>query len=647
MTTPISSTTHSSHKRSNNKPREQHRLTTATLLLSACALLLSTITTTDAVVFPIGSRRVGYATLNDVLYIQGGFDTETSGQFVSLDLSTSWATSEPAWTILKDGQVTSHLTLAPISAGSNGGSKGSILSIGGMPSNTGVAPNFLTIYDINAGSWSNLNSVKSQYPALEGHAAVSDPNTGVVYLIGGYNGTSSANFIYNSLAAYDPKSRTMISQQSGTAANSLTDVGAVWSSKRNSILTFGGSRAPPAGTNALGNDVLEYDVSSKSWKTMETSGDVPPARLDHCMAASEDGSKIVLFGGTVDGNVYFNTIYILDVKSGKWKQGQPAPTARTRMACAFHSWQFIAWGGSSGAARSTMLTYVPVVYDLNSDKWVDKYDASQTEKSSPVGAIVGGLVAVAAIGGAVAFLIIRKRRRSQQEREEAYKSQTLAANLTSMEDDNIKVAVPDSPRMEYGNEYPLNKMEGSVTSPQQQQQYPYGVQSPGATYQQYGGDHAGFVAASPYPQHQYNGQFGPGGEYGPDGQFSPYPTHMPYPPAGADYSPHQHQQQNPFMSPEDYHPSATGGGSSISSGSSNPFANASAATPTVTSATLTSGYQSPPRITPSQDPFQSTQTAPWNGTYPGQQMMSPSPGARAPQVIPESATTTSYVPPPL
>ncbi|KAG0313480.1 hypothetical protein BGZ97_010137, partial [Linnemannia gamsii] len=164
---------------------------------------------------------------------------------------------------------------------------------------------------------------------------------------------------------------------------------------------------------------------------------------------------------------------------------------------------------------------------------------------------------------------------------------------------------------------------------------------------QYGGDHSGYAVASPYPQ--YNGAFGPGGEYGPE-QYGAYPSHIQqqgYPPApnAADYI----QQQNPFMSPEDYHSSQAGGAaSSVSSGSSNPFTNAAAATPTVASALSPStGYQSSPRIAQAHDPFQSTQSSPWNGTYPGQQMMSPSPGARAPQVIPESATTTSYVPPPL
>ncbi|KAH7044271.1 hypothetical protein BKA57DRAFT_507634 [Linnemannia elongata] len=623
-------TTPTSHKRSNTKPRKPYRLLAITSTLLLLSLLSSVPTPALAQTgFPVGTRRVGFATLDDVLYIQGGFDTDTSNQFVSLDLSTSWPTSSPAWTLLKDGQLTSHHTLAPISAGSNGGAKGSIISMGGMPSRSGP-PTFLTMYDVNSASWVNApNSIRPPYPALEGHAAVSDPNTGLIYMIGGFNGTTS-NFLYNSLSVYDPKSTKFVSQQPGTAANSLTDVGAVWSTARNSILAFGGSRAPPALTNAVGNDIQEYDVTAKVWKTMSTSGDVPPARLDHCMAASDDGSKIVLYGGTLDGESYYNTIYILDVKSGKWKQGTSSPTARTRMACSFHSYQFIAWGGSSGGPRTTMLNNVPAVYDLNSDKWVDSYDVNNTEKKTNIGAIVGGLAAVAVVGGAIAFLMVRKRK--QRRRDEAYKSDSLAANMASREDDhNIKVEAPDSPRMNYGNQYPLNKMENSVTSPSQQQLYPaYGVQSPAVAYQQFGGDHAGYVG-SPYPQ--YNGAFGPGGEYGPD-QYGAYPSHI--------------QQQNPFMSPEDYHSHATVGGvaSSASSGSSNPFTNAAnaAATPIFSSASAVgspaAGYQNTPRITPAHDPFQTIPSSPWNGTY-------PSPSARAPQVIPESATTTSsYVPPP-
>jgi len=212
----------------------------------------------------VGSRRMGFTVLNDALYIEGGFDVNPSDQFIALDLSTSWTATSPAWSVLKDGQSTSHLALASISAASNGGAKGSILAIGGM--GNPQLPAFFSSYDVNSAQWTNQTSIKAPYNYLEGQAAVSDPNTGLIYIIGGYG-----NNTFNQLSVYDPKAKSMVSQSAASAVTSLTDVGAVWCSSRNSILTFGGSKAPPAGTNGLGSsDLNEYDIQSKQWKTMVT-----------------------------------------------------------------------------------------------------------------------------------------------------------------------------------------------------------------------------------------------------------------------------------------------------------------------------------------------------------------------------------------
>jgi N-acetylneuraminic acid mutarotase len=200
---------------------------------------------------------MGYTMMDNVLYIQGGFDTVTSSQFVSLDLSSSWSTSSPAWKKLQDGQATTHLAVVPISSASNGGAKGSLLSIGGMGANP-----FFSSYDVSTESWQMLATVKAPYTYLEGHSAVSDPHTGLVYIVGGYG-----NSTYNLLSVYDPKTKAMVSQASATAATSLTDIGAVWLNSRNTILTFGGTRATPATPQGLG-DLNEYDPSSKTWSTM-------------------------------------------------------------------------------------------------------------------------------------------------------------------------------------------------------------------------------------------------------------------------------------------------------------------------------------------------------------------------------------------
>jgi len=244
----------SSHSPSQKRPLG-HRL--AFLLSSTLALSIILSTPCAHAQAPVGSRRMGYTMMDNVLYIQGGFDTVTSSQFVSLDLSSSWSTSSPAWKKLQDGQATTHLAVVPISSASNGGAKGSLLSIGGMGANP-----FFSSYDVSTESWQMLATVKAPYTYLEGHSAVSDPHTGLVYIVGGYG-----NSTYNLLSVYDPKTKAMVSQASATAATSLTDIGAVWLNSRNTILTFGGTRATPATPQGLG-DLNEYDPSSKTWSTM-------------------------------------------------------------------------------------------------------------------------------------------------------------------------------------------------------------------------------------------------------------------------------------------------------------------------------------------------------------------------------------------
>ncbi|KAG0200805.1 hypothetical protein BGX28_006218 [Mortierella sp. GBA30] len=627
-----------------------------TLTLATALLLVIPFAQNAHAQAPVSSRRMGFTQMNDVLYIQGGFDTDNpTGQFVSLDLSKSWSATSPQWTKLKDGQSTSHLALASISPASNGGrsAMGSILAIGGIGTTATGLPAFFGSFDLSSGAWSNL-TLKAPYLSLEGHAVVSDPNTGLVYIIGG-NGNNS----YNQLSVYDPKSQSMVSQQSATPASSLTDVGAVWSSARNTILTFGGSRAPPAATQGLGSSSLdEYDPSSRSWRTMSTSGDVPSPRLDHCMAASEDGSKIVLFGGT-DGATYFNTIYILDVDSGKWKQGQSAPVARTRMACGFHSYQFVAWGGSSGAPRNTMLNNIPMIYNLNQDKWTDSYDASEQKTKSNVGGIIGGIFAVLLVVGAGLWFVMMKRRKRREE-EAAFRADAAAtAAVLGNEDEYANIKVLASPDMEHpqytnvaidsygvhggnGNEYPLSKMDIND---------PHVVAAARARYEGYHQDSSVHVTGGSVSGASGSGQasektLSPGTNYA-SASATAVPTPQLQSPAAVYqmntlYQPSPHlgfhqgdKTPNPFMSAADYHEQTSAPGSaafmpSSLPPSSNPFAIATSSE---------GGYHHPPLST-GQDPFQHY-LAPSFPTA----VSSPSPGARSPQVIPESPTT-SYIPPP-
>ncbi|KAF9438387.1 hypothetical protein BGZ76_008298 [Entomortierella beljakovae] len=564
----------------------QKRLTLSKALVFATIGAIMTGSTTHAQ-SPESSRRMGYTTINDALYIQGGYITEYINQFVVLDLSKSWTTDDPAWKTLKSGFKTSHLALAPISSATSGGSQGSVIAIGGS-----LAPSFFNTYDISSNAWS-AGSTKSPYPNLEGHAAVSDPNTGLIYIMGGYGTNNNNNTIYNDMTVYDPKSNSVVSSSDTNGGGSLTDIGAVWASTRNTILTFGGSRANSDPKGLGSGDLNEYDPSTKEWNTMSTTGDVPPPRLDHCMAVSEDGKKIVVFGGTSDRNDYYNTIYILDVKSGVWKQGQTTPVARTRMACAFHSYQFIAWGGSSGSSAATILNSFPIVYNLNNDAWTDKYDPDEKEKKTPVGGIVGGIIgvfAVCAIGG---FLLYKRNQKKKEERAAFYTDAAAAAAISASESDadNIKVSLADdSPGVYnngYGNynnnynEYPLNNV-GSTEGYGADQYYQQSASTPG-------GSEKYLNAFSPAPSHYY-----PAGTVGVQ---SPEAAYL-----------HHYDPNNPFVSPEDYNASA--------SHMHSPYSPANQ-------------YSYPP-------------TSPWPA--PNSYVGSPSVGGRSPQVIVESIE--GYVPPP-
>ncbi|KAF9131788.1 hypothetical protein BGW39_001323 [Mortierella sp. 14UC] len=199
--------------------------------------------------------------------------------------------------------------------------------------------------------------------------------------MGGYYNNNKDIRLSNLLTVFDPKNGKVVQRVEATDATNMTGASAVWSSRRGTVLLFEGSRAVATGdVNALVQTaVKEYDTVTGQWKTFETKGTFPTRRLDACAVESDDGAKIIFFGGAVDANVFLNTIHILDVDSGQWTLGQPAPTGtRSQMACAFHSGFFVAFGGTTGSKNQTeeMYTSQPIVYDVNQNQWVDSFSVS-------------------------------------------------------------------------------------------------------------------------------------------------------------------------------------------------------------------------------------------------------------------------------
>ncbi|KAF9146272.1 hypothetical protein BGX30_002528 [Mortierella sp. GBA39] len=102
---------------------------------------------------------------------------------------------------------------------------------------------------------------------------------------------------------------------------------------------------------------------------LKTTGNPPSMRADHCMAISEDGSRMVVFGGRVN-NVPNNEVFVLNTATGAWTQG-PSADARMYPACTIAGNLLLIWGGTNSAnsvANGNML-----IYNYVNSTWLISY----------------------------------------------------------------------------------------------------------------------------------------------------------------------------------------------------------------------------------------------------------------------------------
>ncbi|KAF9148205.1 hypothetical protein BG015_010076 [Linnemannia schmuckeri] len=231
---------------------------------------------------PTLRRRSAYTLYNNQFYIQGGILSGVntgSNEFNSLNLAAAWPTIAAPWTTLPAGKQGWHHAMVAIepkfSAGIGSGTQGYILSIGGTPA---VGQGFWSAFDIQTKQWKNVSVEAADislvpYVELQGHTATVDPTTGLVYVIGGYDGLNSNALlpeVTNLLTVYDPNTGKLLSQERATTDNSLTGANAIWSTERGTVMLLGGSRAVVT-VSVVGLDMsilTEYSPSKKTWTSM-------------------------------------------------------------------------------------------------------------------------------------------------------------------------------------------------------------------------------------------------------------------------------------------------------------------------------------------------------------------------------------------
>lgn len=243
-----------------------------TIFLFFLILTLITPTPTNAQL-PMSRRRAAFTQYNNQFFIQGGIPATAggTGDLSALILNSSWPTASPAWTTLASGNWVWHHAMVSVrpehSAGLGSTStKGFLLTVGGYPPPLNA---FFSVYNLQTGTWANLTTM-SPYTGLEGHTAVADPATGLVYIMGGYYNLNPPNpSVGNLLTVFDPKTGTVVSRVEATNANNMTGASALWSSRRKTVLLFEGSRAVATGdVNAIEiTAVREYDTTAGLWKT--------------------------------------------------------------------------------------------------------------------------------------------------------------------------------------------------------------------------------------------------------------------------------------------------------------------------------------------------------------------------------------------
>ncbi|OAQ22197.1 hypothetical protein K457DRAFT_26296 [Linnemannia elongata AG-77] len=354
--------------------------------LMFCGLLLSI----SAGSSPKTAFFGAYATVEEsTLYIQGGIDTDSSGdlydQFYSLDLTQSWDTSSPPWSEV--------LTVGSIPAGLKG-ARGHSISLSRKQKtltfwNINGSDAHAASFHLSTNSWEQLPTFfmpKQKLNNVQICTAVADPRTDQVYI----PGASDRGMLVYSLESKSSSIREM----ERTAKNSTfwSGYSFVWSSN--------------------------------------TSGSAAPPLAGSCMVPAYSGTKMLVFGGfDVFAEAGIDTLYILDVPTLTWSLGgkyQP----RTGMVCSVSGDYLIVWGGMGiSQSKGDSGKVIPadetlIIYNIKTAQWTTQYLTS--DNSNKIAAIIGGsggaVVVIILIAGVVVF---RKRRRRQHQKQEIQVSSPL------------------------------------------------------------------------------------------------------------------------------------------------------------------------------------------------------------------------------
>ncbi|KAG0338931.1 Multiple epidermal growth factor-like domains protein 8 [Podila humilis] len=335
-----------------------------------------------------------------------GITDVTLAQTFSIDLSSSWDASSPKYTKMKDGILGSRYPNALMKDGVNWF---------GIINKTFYSYNLLT-ETVTEGV------VIPSYGDVVGVSAVMDPSTGDMFMPNAFN--TSSNILATMWLSPSSMKTTSLPPYSGII--NLINYSQVWSENAKSVFLFGGAVKGIISISVTAN-FIRYNPANGQWAILTPTGG-PSARHAACMVPVDGGSKLVVFGGVGADSQVLGDIYTYDVGANTWRRGADASTRRARgaHACAVTGNYLIVHGGYKSPSTAAAVDELTSVYNMATNTWDGKFvalntgsgpgadtgDGSGSEKSSNLGAIIGGVVAGMAVLAGGAFLLYRRNKKN-------------------------------------------------------------------------------------------------------------------------------------------------------------------------------------------------------------------------------------------
>ncbi|KAF9180418.1 hypothetical protein BGZ51_001198 [Haplosporangium sp. Z 767] len=284
------------------------------------------------------------------LYIYGGaiafaadFNTK-SNQFLRVDLTKDFSTLSPNWVSLPGYRSYTIITGVPSRNGEQ-------FIIGGNRDNNGKLAH---IYDVKTDQWIPTPDVPGvpDYMAeyKRGNVGMSlDPNTGMIYIYGGFQWASFSRELSVLNSAYDdPHKMNWKLSLNQTMIPPLYSPFVHYLPTLKMTLVFGGCDGYNGATGFTSNciplvngylipDLSNTDTVVIQKQSMKLTTTGPQPRLQSCTVVMDDGN-VFLHGGK-DTTRFFSEAYVLNVKTWTWQNIQLKGADNTTLLRAGHACQ--------------------------------------------------------------------------------------------------------------------------------------------------------------------------------------------------------------------------------------------------------------------------------------------------------------------